>query len=135
MRRWTTNICTDFYYYTGVYNFYREAYPKSYPAYKPLALLFPTGDMKLGLTELNNAATNSVVLRAESYFLLALIYLNFENKYLQALYYTKSLHEIYSDNVLYIALYIKNLLLMKHYDESEKLIVASLTENKYLQAQ
>ena len=131
------NICKDLYYYTGVYNFYREAYPKVYSSYKPLALLFPPGDMKNGLKELNNAAVNSIVLRAESYFLLALIYLNFENKYQQALYYTKSLHEMYPDNVLYFALYIKNLMIVSQYDEAEKLIMASHkeTENKYFEAQ
>jgi hypothetical protein len=44
---------------------------------------------------------------------------------------------MYPDNPLYIALYIKNLLLMKYYDEAEKLIIhlQKETENKFLQAQ
>ena len=41
-----SSICTDLYYFTGAYNYYREAYPKTYPVYKPLALLFPVGDME-----------------------------------------------------------------------------------------
>jgi tetratricopeptide (TPR) repeat protein len=129
--------CTDLQYYTGVYNYYREAYPNVFPVYKPLVLLFPQGDVKSGLKELHNAAINGVVLRAESYYLLAWIYLSFENKYQQSIYYCKTLHKLYPDNVLYLALYIKNLLLLKQYDEAEKLIIASEkeTENKYLQAQ
>lgn len=129
--------CTDLYYYTGVYNFYRESYPEVYPVYKPLALLFPSGDMKNGLKQLNNSAVNAVVLRAESYFLLTLIYMNFENKFQQALHYSRPLHDMYPDNVLYFAQYIKNLLLLKQYDEAEKLIIVSLneTENKYFKAQ
>ncbi|MDP4240417.1 MAG: hypothetical protein Q8904_13200 [Bacteroidota bacterium] len=132
-----TNICTDLQYYRGVYNYYREVYPLVYPIYKPLVLLFPPGNMKTGLTELHNAAMNGLVLRAESYFLLTWIYLNFENKYQQALIYSRSLHELYPDNAAYLALYIKNLLLLKNYNEAEKLVTASLkdTENKYLQAQ
>jgi len=132
-----TNACSDLYYYTGVYNYYRVAYPKVYPAYKPLALLLPQGDMDTGLKQLHTAAVSAVVLRAESYLLLSWIYLNFENKYQQALYFSKSLHEMYPDNMSYLATYIKNMLLMKEYDEAEKLILVSTkeTENKYFQAQ
>ena len=132
-----TKECSDLYYYTGVYNYYIEAYPTVYPVYKPLALLFPPGNMKKGLKEIHFAAQNAVVLRAESNFILIWIYLNFENKYSQALSFCKTLHEMYPDNTLYIALYIKNLLLMKYYDEAEKLIIHSQkeVENKYLQAQ
>ena len=129
--------CTDLYYYTGVYNFYRESYPKVYPVYKPLVSLFPPGDMKSGLKQLNTSAVDAVVLRGESYFLLTMIYLNFEYKYQLALHYSRPLHEMYPDNVLYFAQYIKNLLLLKKYDEAEKLVIASLkgTGNKYYQAQ
>ena len=132
-----TNTCTDLQYYTGVYNYYREAYPKANPGYKPLVFLLPSGNMTAGLTELHNAAVNSVMLRAESYYLLAGIYLNFENKYQQSVYYCKTLCKLYPDNVVYLALYIKNLLLLKQYDEAEKLIITSQKEieNKYYQAQ
>jgi hypothetical protein len=132
-----TNGCTDLQYYTGVYNYYREAYPKANPGYKPLVFLLPSGNMQTGLKELHNAAINGVVLRAESYFLLAGIYLNFENKYQQAVYYCKTLCKLYPDNVVYLAQYIKDLLLLKQYDEAEKMIIASRkeTENKYFQAQ
>jgi hypothetical protein len=132
-----TTVYADLNYFTGLYNYYREAYPKAYPVYKPLAFLFPIGDMEIGLKQLQTAAINSVVLRAESYFLLTWIYLNFENKYSESLFYCKSLHELYPDNVLYLAIYIKNLLLMKQYNEAEKLIFSSeeKVENKYSHAQ
>jgi hypothetical protein len=132
-----TSVYVDLNYFTGLYNYYREAYPNAYPVYKPLAFLFPGGDIKIGLKQLQKAAINSVVLRAESSFLLAYIYLNFENNYPEAIFYSKSLHELYPDNVLYLALYIKNLLLMRQYDEAEKLIIASPDEagNRYFQAQ
>ena len=130
-------VCTDLYYYTGVYNYYREAYPKVNPAYKPLALLFPSGDIKNGIKQINDAALNAVILRGESYYLLTTIYLNFENKYQQALHYSKSLYEMYPDNGVFFAFYVKNLLLLKQYDEAEKLIntFQKETENKYFQVQ
>jgi tetratricopeptide (TPR) repeat protein len=132
-----TNVCTDLQYYTGVYNYYREAYPKANPGYKPLVFLLPSGNIKTGLKELHNADGNGVVLRAESYYLLAGIYLNFENKYQQAVYYSKTLNKLYPDNAEYLAMYIKNLLLLKQYDEAEKLIITSQKEmeNKYFLAQ
>ncbi len=127
----------DLNYFTGLYNYYREAYPKAYPVYQPIAFLFPGGNIEIGLKQLQTAAINSVLLRAESYFLLAYIYLNFENNYPEAIFYSKSLNELYPGNILYQALYIKNLLLMRQYEEAEKLIIASpdKTNNRYFQAQ
>jgi hypothetical protein len=132
-----TGECSDLYYYTGAYNYYRVAYPEIYPVYKPLAMLLQQGNKEKGLSELHFATTKAVVLRAESYSLLASIYLNFENKYELSCNYSKSLHEIYPDNMLYLSIYIKSLLLLKQYDEAEKLTTAALksTENKFFQAQ
>lgn len=132
-----TSSCPDLYYFTGVYNYYREAYPKVYPVYKSLVFPFPKGDMKTGLKELQISATKSVALRAESYFILSWIILNFEKRYTEALYYSKNLHELYPQNALYYAIYIKNLLLIKQYDEAEKLISAlpEEHENKYFHSQ
>jgi len=132
-----SSSCTDLYYYTGLYNYYRVAYPKAHPIYKSLALLFPKGDIERGLNELQNAAKNSVVLRAESCFILTWIYLFYENSYPDALFYCKALNEKYPENELYTALNIQNLLLMKKYDEAEKMIAESPEEgeNSYFQAQ
>jgi hypothetical protein len=129
--------CSDLNYFTGVYNYYIEAYPEAYPVYKPVSLLFPGGNMEIGLTQLKTAAFNSIVLKAESYFLLSYIYLNFENNYPEAIWYSKSLSELYPDNEQYRALYIRNLLLIRNYDDAERLIISSTYEksNSYFQAQ
>ena len=132
-----TNVCPDLYYFTGVYNYYREAYPKAYPVYKPISRLFRSGNMETGLKQLQNAAINATVLGAESSFILTWIYLNFENNYQMALRYCTSLHEMYPNNVEYLATYLKILLLTKQYDEAERQISTSqkVSENKYFQAQ
>ena len=132
-----TSECTDLNYFTGVYDYYREAYPKIYPVYKSLAFLFPHGDMVHGIKEIQIASKRSVVMQAESYSMLSWIYLNFENKYSESLTYSKSLYEKYRGNTLYLAEYIKNLLLMKRYDQAEEQF-ANESEpivNKYYQAQ
>lgn len=113
---------SDFYFFTGLYNYYREVYPKEHPLYRPLAMLFPRGNREKGLTELQYSALNSVMLRAESYSILSYIYMSYENDYGKAFSYSKSLHDTYPANTEYLAEYIKNLLLMKQYDDAENLI-------------
>jgi len=105
--------------------------------YKSLALLFPHGNIENGLKELQAAAVNSVVLRAESCYLLSWLYLNYENKLPESIFYCKTLHEMYPENVLYLSTYIKTLVLMKRYNEAEQLMPASRESegNIFFQAQ
>ena len=128
---------TDLNFFTGLYNYYREAYPVEHPVFKSVAFLFPKGNIEIGIKQLQTASQNSVLLRAESYYSLTWIFLNYENNYPKAIYYSKSLHELFPDNLHYLALYIKNLLLIQEYDEAEKLILSTNYEygDKYFQAQ
>ena len=50
------SVFADFYFFTGTYNYYWEAYPSVHPVYKPLASLFPAGDRIKGLYELVTSA-------------------------------------------------------------------------------
>ena len=132
-----TSVFSDFCFFTGLYDYYREAYPEAHPLYKPLALLFPKGDITRGLKELQMAGKYSIVLKAESYSFLSWICTNFENDYQQAANYSKTLHELYPGNIQYLAMHIKNLFLLKQYDEAENIINSSGTEinNSYFRAQ
>jgi hypothetical protein len=132
-----TKTYADFYFFTGLYNYYRETYPESHPVYKSLAFLFPKGDKEKGLQELQIASKNAIVLKAEAFSFLTGIYISFENNYQQAYFYSKSLHELYPGNMQYLAIYIKNLLLVKRYGEAESLIKSSRSvfPNPYYQAQ
>jgi hypothetical protein len=131
-----TSIHSDFYFFTGVYRYYREAYPEAHPIYKTLAFLFPKGSKVKGLEELAIVANNSIVLKAEAYSFLTEIFLSYENNYEQATFYSRSLHKIYPLNPAYTGSYIKNLLLIKQYDEAEKEIrLVSGTKNIFLLAQ
>jgi hypothetical protein len=132
-----TSVYYDFYFFTGLYNYYREAYPEAHPIYKMLAFLFPKGDREKGLKEMQNAGANSIMLKAEAYSFLSYIFMCFENNYLQSLAYTRALHELYPANLPYLAGYLKNLLLIKKYDETESIISSLNGEigNSYFQAQ
>jgi len=100
-----------------------------------LAFLFPKGDKVKGIAEMQNAAFNSIMLKAEAYSFLSYIFMNFENNYLRALPYTKGLYELYPGNLSYKAGYIKNLLLLKEYDEAELLMKSANNGNRYFMAQ
>jgi len=118
-----TSSCSDFYYFTGIYNYYRDAYPRVYPVYKTVAFMFPQGDMELGLLQLEKCGENSLALRAEAYFILSWIRMNFETDFKTALPYSQHLVDQYPSNPLYKVCYIKNLLLLRRYDEAENVIM------------
>jgi hypothetical protein len=120
-----TSVYSDFFFFTGLYNYYREVYPRVHPVYKPLAFLFPNGNREKGLEEIQTAALSSILFKAESFSYLSYIYISYENDYQKALYFSKYLHDLYSENPEYLADYIVNLLLIKNYDEAENLVISS----------
>jgi hypothetical protein len=126
----------DLYFFTGIYNYYREAYPDAHPVYKTLAFIFPKGSKEKGLADLQIVSKKSIILKAESYAFLTDIFLYFENDFQKATFYSKSLHGLYPHNPHYLGAYIKNLLLIKRYDEAERIILSSENiDNAFFQAQ
>jgi hypothetical protein len=132
-----TSFYSDFFFFTGLYDYTRDAYPEAYPVYKPVAMLFPKGDKSKGLKEIQKAAENSIFLKAEASVFLSSINLTFENNYEQAYIYSRALHELYPSNLEYLGFHLRNLLLTKRYDEAEKLMgsFGSDITNAFYQAQ
>jgi hypothetical protein len=132
-----TAVYSDLLLFTGLYNYYREAYPGEHPVYIPLAFFFPSGNRAKGLKDIQTAAENSILLKAESFSDLSYIYIGYENNYQKALYFSKYLHDLYPSNPEYLTEYIKNLLLIKRYDEAESLIptLGGSDSNTYFKAQ
>jgi len=122
----------DFYFFTGLYNYYREAYPEARPVYRVVAFLFPRGDKSKGLIEMRKAARTSIMLKGESATFLSHIYIHFEGNFQMAYAYSRYLYDMYPDNPQYLASNIKNLLLLKKYDEAEDLIRSSSGQIKNL---
>lgn len=127
----------DFYFFTGMYNYYREAYPDAHPVYKPLAALFPRGNKEKGMNELHKAYKESIFLKAEAATFLSSNYKFFENDFKNASAFSKAIYREYPGNTVYIVNCIEDLLLTGKYNEAERLInsPAAKTYNDYYQAQ
>jgi hypothetical protein len=61
-----TDTFPDFLFFTGLYNYYREAYAEAHPVYRPLMGFFPRGDREKGMQELRTAFRKSIFLKAEA---------------------------------------------------------------------
>jgi hypothetical protein len=72
-----TSEFAGFYFSTGLYNYYVEAYPEAHPVYKPLLSFMSEGDKKEGLIQLNLAIQQSVFLREDALLFMSLIQLQY----------------------------------------------------------
>lgn len=116
------NQIQDFLFSTGLYNYYREAYPEKHPVYKPFAYFFPDGDKKLGIKQLEKNWHNGIFLDAESLSFLVYITLNFEGNFSKSSRYTRELHKAYPNNPLYLSYRIRTLLLLHKYKKALPMI-------------
>jgi len=112
----------DFLFSTGLYNYYREAYPERHPVYKPIAYFFPKGNKKLGLKQLEDNWHNGIFLDAESLSFLVYISLNFEGNFKKSARYAKDLYQAYPNNPLFLCYRIRSLLLLERYHKALPLI-------------
>ncbi len=89
----------DFLMTTGVYNYFREKYPEKYPAYKPLLWFFRSGDIELGIRQIEQATQKAVLTSVEAYVYLAYIYLRYEYEPRKAQGYMWHLTKKYPNNL------------------------------------
>ena len=108
-------VFNEFYFSTGLYNYYIEAYPEKHPVYKPIARLFSRGNKKLGLQQLNYCAEHSIYVKIETIFFLSHIYMNYEEDFDKASEYAAELYKNFPNNSLYTANYLEILLFNKKY--------------------
>lgn len=132
-----THSYKDFYFFTGLYNYYREAYANAHPIYKPLLVFFPHGSTNIGLRQLKSAADSSIFMKAEAVNFLSGIYMSFENNPARALLYSRKLRDAYPQNPQFKAGYIRDLLVIGKYGEAESLLksMANSSLNSFHQAQ
>lgn len=132
-----TGIFPDFFFFTGLYNYYREAYPDAHPVYKPLFAFFPGGDREKGMNQLRTAFNRSIFLKAESATFLSSNYKYFEDDFKNAAYFSRAIFNEHPTNIVYRLNCIEDLLLTGKYDEAEKLIESQDTKsiNDYYRSQ
>ncbi len=122
----------EFYFSTGLYNYYIEAYPRAHPVYKPVLSFMQKGDMELGLKQLNYAIQHTTYLRVEAMLFMSLIQLNYENDLNTAALYAERLHRQYPGNTCYQGHLVAILLHQHRYDRvREVLKTISFREDSY----
>lgn len=110
----------DFYFSTGLYNYYREKYPELYPFYKSFMWLFARGNMEQGIEQLKMAEQSGVFSRVEATIYLFHIYLRYENNPEMAYPYARKLVENYPKNLKFISHLIEVLVGMNQFDQAER---------------
>jgi hypothetical protein len=108
----------EFLFITGLYNYYREAFPETYPVYKPALMFFRKGNKEEGLKMLRNAVSETDFLKVEAALFLSLIHINFENNPDSALWYASLLHQEYPGNAFFQSKYTEMLLINNKYREA-----------------
>lgn len=112
----------EFYFTTGLYNYYIEAYPEANPFYKPFVIFFPGGDKELGLKQLYKCWQLSGFVGAEAISFLTYIQINFENNYSSGVKYGEEISKSFPDNPLFSQYYIQLLLLSKQYSKANEVL-------------
>lgn len=114
----------EFYFTSGMYNYYVEVYPEVHPMVKPLLVFFKNGDKALGLKQVDIATRSGVVTRAEACFYLAHLYTKYEMKPEKAVTYLNKLTDWYPRNPLFVMKNAEALLLAGDYDDAAKHVTA-----------
>lgn len=108
----------DFFFTTGLYNYYVERYPMDHPLVRPFMFFFDDGDMAQGLKQMETAARKGLFMRVGANYYLAHILLKHEIQPARAALYTKYLADKYPNNPLFGMSHAEALLLAGRYAEA-----------------
>lgn len=109
----------DFYFSTGLYNYFVIEYPATHPVYKPFMFFFTKGDKKRGIKELEYCVEHGIFSRTESLNYLTHIFLKYENDPVKSMIYSEQLIKKYPNNFYFISKHIECLIAMQKYKEAE----------------
>lgn len=120
----------EFYFTTGLYNYYREAYPEAHPVYKPIASFLKAGNKAEGLRQLHYAADSCIFLRNEALIFLKIIYLNYENNPAQAFQCMQRLNQRYPNNLLFVAGCAETLIMNRQFEQARPYLITLFSKGK-----
>lgn len=112
----------EFYFASGIYNYYVVQYPETHPVIKPFMVFFQDGDKALGLKELKIAANESVFSKTEALSYLVHIYGKYENDPATALDFSERLVNSYPQNLNFILKHIEQLIALEEFEAAEPFI-------------
>ncbi|MFT4031453.1 MAG: ABC transporter substrate-binding protein [Siphonobacter sp.] len=111
----------EFYFPTGLYNYYRERYPEDHPMVKPVMLFFQNGNKAVGLKQMEIGYQKGIFTKTEAAYYLVYVLLKHENNPAKALSYSTPLFREYSGNPMYQTRHTEALTFTAHYMEAEPL--------------
>ncbi|MEK6477590.1 tetratricopeptide repeat protein [Catalinimonas sp. 4WD22] len=120
----------EFYFSSGLYNYYRIKYPEMHPVYKPFMLFFRDGDKELGLEQLKKAYRESIFMSPESAEYLTHIYLRYEEKPEQALHYARILVRKYPQNLFFVTNFLDAAITAKQYNNLDSYVKQLLASDR-----
>jgi tetratricopeptide (TPR) repeat protein len=124
----------EFYFSSGIYNYYREKYPEENPFYKSFLWFFRSGDKEAGISMLKKGAELASFTRAECLTYLFHIYLRYEDKPITSMYYARLLKNKYPKNLQYVSNFVENSIRIQQYQDLMPLIQRLLdSEDKFYQ--
>jgi tetratricopeptide (TPR) repeat protein len=112
----------EFYFSSGIYNYYREKYPEENPFYKSFLWFFKSGDKEEGINMLKKGASLASFTKAECLTYLFHIYLRYEDNPIASMYYARLLKNKYPNNLHYVANYVENSIRLEQYPDILPLI-------------
>ncbi len=111
----------EFYFPSGIYNYYVIMYPEVHPVFKPFMFMFMSGSKAVGFKEMDYAWKNAVFCKMECAYHLCNIYIKYEGTPLLAYEYTQALYTKYPGNIFFALRHAEVLLAKGDYKEAEKI--------------
>ncbi|BDD03176.1 hypothetical protein AUTU_06590 [Aureibacter tunicatorum] len=113
---------SEFFYTTGLYNFYREVFPNYHSYFKPFMWFFKSGDEDLGLEQLEVAYNQATFTRVEALNYLVHLHMHYEDDPEKSLKWSKELVELYPNNPRFIGLALENYCVLGRSVEARRLL-------------
>ena len=110
----------EFYFSSGVYDYFIVQYPENRPVYKPFMIFFASGDKARGINELDYGSKNALYTRIECTSYISNIFIKYENTPEKALPYTNLLASKYPRNMHFLCKRTEALLATGNYAEAER---------------
>ncbi|MBI3233444.1 MAG: hypothetical protein HYZ42_05290 [Bacteroidetes bacterium] len=100
----------DFYFSTGMYNYYREKYPELHPIVKPFAAMLSDGNPELGIKQIRFSYAHSLFSKIESANYLINIFYKYESKPADAFNIAEEVNKKYPSNLFFTVKYAEGIM-------------------------
>jgi len=112
-----TEQFNEFYFTSGLYNYYRERYPELVPLLKTFIWFFKSGNKTLGLEQMHKATEVTVLSEAEAHLYMTYMLIRFEYKPAEAEVYAGKLSGKYPNNPYYRTMWVETMALSGQYSQ------------------